>query len=83
LPAAHDGRVQYLFADHRERRWGKYDATRRTAELHQNGQAGDDDLLDLAAVQTWLNRGTVYATRPNALPDQASVAAVFRYAIHK
>jgi len=36
-------------------------------------------MLDLAAVQTWLNGGAVYAVEPGAVPGAGELAAVFRY----
>ena len=40
---------------------------------------GDEDLLDLAAIQTILNGGTVYVVEPEQVPGQTLLAAVFRY----
>lgn len=37
------------------------------------------DLLDLAAVQTILNGGRVFALHPEQMAGGASVAAIFRY----
>lgn len=52
-----------------------------TAEVsvHEEAESGDGDLLDLAAVQTLLTSGTVYALDPEEMPDGATVAALFRY----
>jgi hypothetical protein len=36
-------------------------------------------LLNAAAIQTIFHGGTVYAVEPGAVPDEAPVAAVFRY----
>ena len=45
----------------------------------QPGEEGDD-LLDLAAVRTFMNGGTVYALEDELLPAAAKpVAAIFRY----
>jgi hypothetical protein len=35
--------------------------------------------FDFAAVHTYLNGGTVYALKPKEMPDETSLAAVFRY----
>ena len=37
------------------------------------------DLLDIAAIQTFINGGEVYVVEPHELPDPGMVAAVFRY----
>jgi len=82
LPAAHDGRVDTLFVARGVRLWGAYDVHRREVRLQgdQDGQRnGNEDLLDLAAVQTFLNRGQVYAVPQAEVPDGQAMAAVFRY----
>jgi hypothetical protein len=43
------------------------------------GSPGDEDLLDLAALQTFSTGGTVYAVTPEQMPDKAQVAAIFHY----
>ncbi len=78
VPAAHQGQVESLFVDCRAHRWGVFDADSGDVQLHDPRQAGDDDLLDLAAVQTLLNRGNVFAVDADELPAEP-VAAVFRY----
>lgn len=40
---------------------------------------GDEDLLDFAALHTFLNRGAVYVLKPEDMPDSGAVAAVLRY----
>jgi hypothetical protein len=47
--------------------------------LHDKEQPGDADLLDFAAIQTFLQGGSVYAVKPDQIPDKAPLAAVFRY----
>jgi len=82
LPAAHDGRVDTLFVARGVRLWGAYDVHRREVRLQgdQGGQRnGSEDLLDLAAVQTFLHRGQVYAVPQTEVPDGQAMAAVFRY----
>jgi hypothetical protein len=79
LRAARDGRVGTLFVARDRQQWGKFDAQTGAAEMHNESQAGNQDLLDLAAVQTLLNSGTVYALDPAQMPGKAVAAAVFRY----
>lgn len=52
-----------------------------SAETQDDADARDgEDLLDLAAVQTFLNGGTVYALEGERLPEGSRpVAAIFRY----
>lgn len=82
LPAAHDGRVDTLFVARGVRLWGTYDPKSREIRLQedQTGQLdGGEDLLDFAAVQTFLNGGQVYAVPQQEVPDGHAMAAVFRY----
>jgi len=79
VPAAVDGRVDTLFVPRGVRRWGGFDGDARQVEIHGEQTAGSEDLLDLAAVHTFLNSGTVYAVDPSEVPGQGEVAAVFRY----
>jgi len=80
LTAAHDGQIDTLFIAANARHWGTFDPTSRDLEIHQQPQPSDDDLLDLAAVQTFLQGGTVYTLETDAMPEKTSAAAILRYA---
>jgi hypothetical protein len=80
IPAAHYGRVDTLFVALGEQVWGSFDASKNRLERHQEFTSGDQDLLDLAALQTFLNDGNVYALEPDKIPGKAPLAAIFRYA---
>jgi hypothetical protein len=79
IPAAYHGRVETLFVATHLQRWGVFDPDANEIELHKEARPGDEDLLDLAAVHTLLNGGTVYAVEPQRLPGETALAAVFRY----
>ncbi|HEX2641738.1 MAG TPA: hypothetical protein VHU81_02020 [Thermoanaerobaculia bacterium] len=82
LPAAHDGRVEALFTARGVRLWGQYDEGSREIQLQPEQQAQDQesqDLLDLAAIQTFLNGGSVFAVEKEEIPNGEELAAVFRY----
>lgn len=79
LPAARFGKVETLFVAVERQLWGAFDADTNTVRLHQEGEIGDEDLLNFAAVQTLLYGGTVYAVSPSEVPDDTLMAAVFRY----
>jgi hypothetical protein len=79
VPAAHHGRVATLFVGKGVHRWGTFDPETREVRVHDDVQAGDADLLDLAAVHTVLNRGAVYVLEPGELPEASPVAAILRY----
>ncbi|HZA28004.1 MAG TPA: hypothetical protein VE735_00120 [Gammaproteobacteria bacterium] len=77
--AAFDGRIGTLFVPVGVQQWGMFDRESRTVQVHQEAEAGDEDLLDVAAMYTLLRRGTVYAVTPDELPDRSLAAALLRY----
>ena len=79
VPAAYDGRIDTLFVALDQQQWGTYDPATRQIRTVQEGEETSEDLLNVAAIQTFLNSGTVYAVEPDAVPGQGPVAAVFRY----
>lgn len=80
VTAAFDGRVDTLFVAETDERWGHFDPAEREVQHYDEPQNGAEDLLDYAAVRTFMNGGTVYALEGDRLPEAAgSVAAIFRY----
>lgn len=78
--AAADGRVDTLFVARGEQRWGRFEPGDRRVRSDQDPQPDNEDLLDLAAVRTYLNGGTVYVLDPERLPSPGEpVAALYRY----
>ncbi len=79
LPAALEGRIETLFVDEKANQWGTYDAETNNMYLHDESLPGDDELFDLAAVQTLSKGGTVYSVPRDQIPNQQALAAMFRY----
>jgi hypothetical protein len=79
VPASFDGRVDALFVALGVQRWGTFDPESLEIELHEKPEAGDEDLLDFAALHTFLNGGNVYTSGLEVLPGKTSLAAVMRY----
>ncbi len=80
VPAACQGRVDSLFVAVGVQQWGRFEADAGDVVVHDSHEPGDQDLLDLAAVQTLVHAGEVYAVEAGQVPDSGSpVAAVFRY----
>ncbi|MGB3534902.1 MAG: hypothetical protein WBA13_15495 [Microcoleaceae cyanobacterium] len=79
VKAAHFQRIDTLFIAANQQKWGQFDPDENTVNLHSQPQPEDDDLLNLAALQTFLNGGTVYVTESKEVPDEAVAAAIFRY----
>jgi hypothetical protein len=76
---AYDGRIDTLFVAVGVQQWGFYELETRTVHLHRDAEPGDEDLLDFAAVHTFINGGRVYALKPEKMPDETPLAAMFRY----
>jgi hypothetical protein len=79
VPAAHHGRIGYLFVEVGQEKWGTFDPQTGRAVLHSGAKTGDEDLIDFAAVQTLSGGGKVYAVPRDGMPDAEPVAALFRY----
>ncbi|MGH8593100.1 MAG: hypothetical protein ACREV3_04395 [Gammaproteobacteria bacterium] len=79
IPAAVEGRIETLFLAKGAQQRGRFDAEKRAIDLHHAAHPNDEDLLDLAAVQTYLNGGTVYVVEPDEVPGGDISAALFRY----
>jgi hypothetical protein len=79
VPAAFFGRVEALFVARGSRRWGFFNPASGAAHEHGEPERGDRDLVDFAAVQTFLNGGAVYVLEPEEVPAGVPAAAVFRY----
>ena len=77
--AAYAGRVKTVFVAIEVQEWGLFDPRLSKVWLHEEFIPGDEDLLDFAAVQTFLNGGIVYALKTESIPGDSSIAAIFRY----
>ncbi|MFP4052268.1 MAG: hypothetical protein ACLFV7_00205 [Phycisphaerae bacterium] len=81
LTAAQNSRVDTLFVARDQQCWGKFDLESGQMERHDEAKPGDTDLLDPAAVGTYLHGGTVHLVPREKMPVDAPVAAKYRYAI--
>jgi hypothetical protein len=79
VPAAYQGRVAMLFAALGIQKWGIYKPRKNELLLHEKARATNQDLLDIAAVQTFLNGGIVFILASEKMPAQGSIAAILRY----
>jgi hypothetical protein len=77
------GRIDTLFIAPGEPVWGTYDEVKAAAEVHDDYRRGDDDLINLAAIKTISQGGTVYVSNYNGLGEvnngSSNVKALFRY----
>lgn len=77
--AAYHGRVATLFVACDVQQWGTFDAETQHVQVTQEAAPEHEDLLDCAALHTFLNSGAVYAVPQEQVPDAAPLAAVLRY----
>jgi len=75
LRAAVDGRVARLYIDQAARMLGIFEGTRRSGRWNW----GEEDLLNVAAVETILQGGSAHSLPTGRIPDGAPVAAILRY----
>lgn len=79
LQAAAHGRVESLFIPAGRSVWGRFDAESGEVVIAGEQEAGSVDLLNLAAIYTYQQKGAVYAVPPHQIPSNEEVAAVLRY----
>lgn len=79
VQAAYYGRIDSLFVAIDQEQWGTFDLATSTLHLHERAEPGDEDLLDLAATQTILHGGAVYAAEQRTVSGKTLLAAVYRY----
>lgn len=78
VPAAFAGRVQTLFVARDVEQWGRYEPETTQLLLRGRRMNGDDDLLDVAAAETLVRDGEIYALDAEDMPG-SPIAAIFRY----
>jgi hypothetical protein len=79
VPAADQGRVGLLFVALGVQQWGTFDPQTNDLRLHEAPRAGNEDLLNFAAVRTLATGGKAYAVAQEEMPADGPLAAVFRY----
>jgi hypothetical protein len=77
VQSALGGRVDSLFVASGVQHWGTVDFKSHEVEIHDGEQAGDCDLLDLAAVHTLTKGGSVYIMQNG--DASSDIAAIYRY----
>jgi hypothetical protein len=79
LQACRLGQVATLLIDPQQSCWGTFDPEVGIAHIDGEPRPGNEDLLNLAVVQTVQKSGKVFPAAANELPDGSAVAAVLRY----
>jgi hypothetical protein len=71
--------VDTLFISTEGEEYGRFDPDTREVALCQPGAFDCEELLNLAAAAALTHASTVYTLPPNQMPNEASLAAIFRY----
>jgi len=79
--AAKFGQVETMFVPLDEQKWGRYDTQTHKVIRASGPGPENEDLLDLAAAQTILNSGQVFAVPREQLPGNEDLAAILRFAL--
>jgi hypothetical protein len=79
ITAAHAGQIDRLFIALDDQAWGIFDEQNWVAEIHEQPQPGDRELLELTAVRAWLSGATIHPCHRHDMPADSSLAATFRF----
>ncbi len=79
IKAAYHQRIDSLFITLNEQQWGEFNPETYEITLQPEDLPENEDLLDFATIHTFLNGGAIYTEVPQNTPDNARVAATFRY----
>jgi hypothetical protein len=79
LDLSYHGKVDGLLVAEGAMQWGRINPDSGIAELHDSLEAGDSDLIGLAAIHTLQHRGWVRVLAPTQMPEGAAMAAILRY----
>lgn len=80
VEAAYYGKVESLFVPVGEHSWGWFDQERDVVHHSTKPKDGEHDLINMAAIKTLTQSGNVYALNRDEMPNEAPIAAIFRYA---
>ena len=79
LRAAVGGQVDTVLVNRERHCWGKFDEPQLQVHIHEQPTRHDEDLLDTAIHLTLRHGGHAYLAAPDELPDQAEIAALYRF----
>jgi len=79
IPAAYYGQAGRLFVQQDAQLWGHFDPQAQSLVIHDEKQAGDDNLVDVAAIQVLNNGGYVHILPKERMPGESVMAALLRY----
>lgn len=79
LPAARQGRVQYLFLRKGYRQKGVFNPDDGKVRFAEQPVSGDEDLVNLACIHALMTGAKVHTLEYGEIPEKADIAALCRY----
>jgi hypothetical protein len=79
VPASFYAQISDLFVCKDEHIWGTFDQESGKVDIHAQKQDDDECLLNKAAVNTYVNGGSVYVIEKEKMPNDSVVAAFLRF----
>lgn len=79
VSAAYFKQIDSLFIAKDTAVWGAFDPESNRVTVHEEREPMDEDLLDFAAVHTYLNGGTIFTIDSDDMPDGTPAAAILRF----
>lgn len=79
VEAAFYGKIDSLFVPIGEHSWGWFDEERDVVHHSKGPETRNHDLINMAAIKTLTQSGDVYALNKDEMPNNSSIAAIFRY----
>lgn len=77
--AAYHGRIETLFVATGYQQWGVYHQVGQKVDVQESANSENEDLVNAASLQTYLNGGTVYIVPSEEMPVDSGMAAILRY----
>ncbi|MEN1761269.1 hypothetical protein [Anoxynatronum sibiricum] len=79
VAAAQHGRIETLFVAKGAQQWGSFSPETQEVVLVDAPSPDHEDLLNMAALQAYLNGGTVFLLSPDEMPSDSHLSAIYRY----
>jgi len=79
VKGAFNKKIESLFVNREVQLWGRYNREADEVIVDGSHNESNEELLDLAAVQTFVNNGSVFVLEQDKMPCDKPAAAVFRY----
>jgi hypothetical protein len=83
VAAAHEGKVETLFAYPGPPLWGHCDPATGRVDMCLGAKKEAEDLVNLAAIDTLRHGQTVFGLEPGMMPEARPMAAIFCLPLHK